>query len=92
MTMHKPLHSRDDVDRQYVSRKDGGKGHTSIEKSVDASIQRLKEYIEKHEGGLITAIKNFTENPMANMMSITRKQKWEEKKLFGRFNRLINNV
>ena len=39
MTMHKALHPRDDVDRLYVSRKEGGRGLTSIEDSVDASIQ-----------------------------------------------------
>ena len=49
MTMHKALHPRDDVDRLYVSRKEGGRGLTSIEDSVDASIQRLEDYIEKHE-------------------------------------------
>ena len=26
MTMHKALHPRDDVDRLYVSRKEGGRG------------------------------------------------------------------
>ena len=39
MTMHKALHPRDDVDRLYVSRKEGGRGLASIEDSVDASIQ-----------------------------------------------------
>ena len=29
---------------------------------------------------------------MANRMTITRKQKWEEKQLYGRFKRLINNI
>ena len=38
MSMHKALHPRDDVDRLYVSRKEGGRGLTSIEDSVDASI------------------------------------------------------
>ena len=50
MTIHKSLHPRGDVDRLYVSRKEGGRGFTSIEDSVDASIQRLEDYIEKHEG------------------------------------------
>ena len=44
MTMHKALHPRDDVDRLYVSRKEGGRGLASIEDTVDASIQ---DYIEK---------------------------------------------
>ena len=92
MTMHKALHPRDDVDRLYVSRKEGGRGLASSEDSVDASIQRLKDYIQKHEGGLITATRNETENTMKNRMTITRKQKWEGKQLYGRFKRLINNI
>ena len=36
MMMHKALHPRDDVDKLYVSRKEG-RGLTSIQKSVDAS-------------------------------------------------------
>ena len=56
MTMHKALHPRDDNDRIYVSRKEGGRGLASIEDSVDASIQRLEDYLGKNEGGLIIAI------------------------------------
>ena len=52
MAMHKALHPRDDVDRVYVSRKEGGRGLTSIEDSVNASIQGLEDNIEKCEGGL----------------------------------------
>ena len=48
MTMNKALYPREDVDRLNVSRKEGGRGLTSIEDSVDASIQRLEESIEKH--------------------------------------------
>ena len=40
MTMHKALHPRDDVDRLYVSRKEGGRGLASIEDSVNTSIHR----------------------------------------------------
>ena len=36
MTMHKALHLRDDVDRVYVSRKEGGRRLACIEDSVDA--------------------------------------------------------
>ena len=62
MTMHKALHPRDDGDRLYVPKKEGGRGLASIEDSVDTSIQRLEDYIEKHERGLITAIRNITDN------------------------------
>ena len=61
---------------------------TDIEDSVDASIQRL----EKHEGGLITTIRNNTDNTRDNGMTKTRKQKLKGKELYGRFRRLINNI
>ena len=43
------------TDYMYQEKK-GGRGFASIEDSVDASIQRLEDNIENHEGGLITAI------------------------------------
>ena len=92
MTMHKALHPRDDVDRLYVSRKEGGRGLASIEETVDASIQRLEDYIEKHERGLITTIRVDTDNAINERMTTTRKQKWDEKQRYGRFTRLINNI
>ena len=91
MTMHKALHPRDDVDRLYVSRKERGRGLASIEDTVDASIQRLEDNIEKHEQGLITTIRNDTDNTIDEIMITTRKNKWEGK-LYGRFKRLINNI
>ena len=90
MTMHKTLHPRDDVDRLYVSRKEGGRGLASIEDTVDASIQRLEDYIEKHERGLITTIRNDTNNTIDERVTTTRKQKWEGKQLYDCFKRLIN--
>ena len=92
MTMHKALHPRDDVDRLYVSRKEGGRGLDSIEDTVDASIQRLEDYIEKHERGLIKTIRNDMDNTIDERMTTTRKQKWEGKQLYGHFKRLINNI
>ena len=79
--MSKALHPRDNVDRLYASRKEGGTGLASIEDSVDASIQRLEDNIEKHERGLIAAIRNDTDHTIDDRMRTTRKQKWEEKQL-----------
>ena len=90
MTMHKALHPRDDVDRLYVSRKEGGRGFASIENSVDA-LKRLKDYKEKHKG-LITAIRNETCHKMDDRMMLPKKQKWEEKRLYGGFKRAVNNI
>ena len=81
MTMYMALHPRDDVNRLYVSRKEWGGRLASTEDSVDASIQQVEDYIEKHGGGLITAI-----------MTKNKKQKWKEKQLYDRFKRLTNNI
>ena len=64
MTIRKALPPRDDVDRLCVSRKKGRRGLPAL-KTVDASIIRLENYIEKQEGGLIIATKNNTDNASA---------------------------
>ena len=74
VTMHKALHSRDDADTLYISRKEEGRGLAKVEDSVDASIQRLEDYIEKYEQGLITAIRKDTDNTTDDRMIITRKK------------------
>ena len=73
MTMHKALHPRDDVDRLYVPRKEERRGLARIKDNVDTSIQRLEDYTEKHERGLITAIRNNTDNTIDNRMTKTKK-------------------
>ena len=85
MTIHKVLHPRDNDDRLYVSRKEGGRELASIEDTVDTSIQRLEDYIEKHERGLTTAIRNDTDNTIDERVTTIRKEKREGKHLYGRF-------
>ena len=92
MTMHKALHPRSNVDRLYVSRKEGGGRLTCIEDSVGASIQWKEDCIQKWGGRLITATRNNTDNMSTNRLIITRKQKSEEKQLCGRFKWLIINI
>ena len=45
--MHKALHPRDEVDRLYMTMREGGKWLASIEDSVDTSMQRLEGCIQK---------------------------------------------
>ena len=75
MTIHKALHPWDDVERLYISRKEGGRRFASIDYSVAASIQRLENYLEKHVGGLTTTTRNDIDNMKTNRITITRKQK-----------------
>ena len=55
-------------------------------------IQRLEDNVGKHEGGLITAIRNDTDNTMDNRMTITTNKNEKKTQLYGRFKRLINNI
>ena len=91
MTMHKASHPRDDVDRLYVSRKEGCRRLTNIEDSVDLSIQCFQVCIEKHEG-LITVTRNDNDNTKTKRMTITRKEKLEEKQLYWFFGQLLSNI
>ena len=64
----------------------------TIKDSVDASMQRYDDYMEQHERGLITAIKNNTCKTIMNRMAKTREKNGEKKQFYGGFNRLINNI
>ena len=86
------IHPREDVDRLYVSRKEGESRLASYEDSVVATIRRLDDSIEKYEQRPITATRNDTYNTKFNRMTITRKQEWEEKQLYRRFKRLMTNI
>ena len=44
--MHKALHSKDDIDIFYISRKEGGSGLASIEEGVDTT-QWFEKYAKK---------------------------------------------
>ena len=80
MKIPKALHIRDDdVDRLYVSRKEGRRGLVSIQDSVSASIQRLEDYMKKRGGRLITVTRNNTDNISINRTKILRKQTWGKK-------------
>ena len=56
------------------------------------SIQGFEDYIEKRGGRLITATKNNTDDTRTSGTTITRKQQWEEKQLYGRFKRLTSDI
>ena len=50
---------------------------SSNEDRVDASLQRLEDYIHKCGERLIKAIKNNTDNTIINKTGINRKEKWK---------------
>ena len=65
-----------------------GRGLAIIEDSVDAWKQWLEDNLEKRW----KATKNNTDNTRINRTKRTRKQKWEEIQLYGRFKRLTSDI
>ena len=49
MTMHKALHPKGNVDRIYLSRKEGGRGLISIEDTTRTAILGRQKYIQESE-------------------------------------------
>ena len=93
MPMHEALHLRDEINRLYVSRKEGGRIISSIENCIDVSIQGLENYIKKSNERLITAAHNGISNIRPDRkMTKTRKQKWEEKHIYGYFKRPTGKI
>ena len=62
MSMYKAYHLRDDIDRLYVTRKEGGRGLESIDDCVDGTVQGLKEFINSRKERLVTATSNRNKN------------------------------
>ena len=52
-TIYVALHPRSDVDRLYISRKEGGRGLISIEDCVELSIRGLEVYVHGSEERLM---------------------------------------
>ena len=72
--IHKALHSRDDIDRLYVSKKEGRRGPASIEDRVDLSIRELEDNIKKSKERLIMATRNSTDDIKINRTTIVWKK------------------
>ena len=84
------LYSINDVERLNVSRKEREGGFTGIE---DTPIQRLEDYIKKKcRDGLMTEIRNSSDDTSINRTKITRKQKWEEKQIYTHFKRKTSEI
>ena len=72
-----------------------GKGRclSSIEDCVDISIQGLDAYIKKHKERLIKAANNNSGNVITEIKTTkTKKQKCEEKQLYGYFEQRTGEI
>ena len=79
--MHKVLYPRDDKDRQYVTRKEGGGGFTSIEDSIDVLMWGLEDYIKKSK-------KDLLQQPLA---ALTTQRQTEQQQKLRNQNKKTNN-
>ena len=75
-----------------MTRKEGGRGLTSIEDSADTSIRRRKDYIKRTKKDLLQQPKTTQVTEGSTEITPTRKQKWEEKQLYGYFKRQTREI
>jgi hypothetical protein len=47
LTMYKTHHPRSKIDRQYIKRKDGGRGLVKVEVAYKAEIINISKYLNK---------------------------------------------
>ena len=96
--MHKAFHPRDDVDRIYVGRNDGGRKLIFIEECVDNVVLRLRGYVEKSKENLLSAANDWHEeseetvDDLKKRRAAERQEKWKEKQMHGLFIRQTKDI
>ena len=94
LTIHKGLHPKSDVDRLYVSRKEGGRGLVSCESTIRSEENNLGWYLKNSNENLLQGLKHvrilnykesvskkdFKKSPNEN-----RVENWKEKQMYGQF-------
>ena len=91
MMMDGALHPRANTSRLYVSRKDGGRGFTSVEDAVDQSILGLENYASKSTETLLSPVTVTEEFGLESTDHFKkrnqkeRKDEWSQKVMHGHF-------
>ena len=89
MTMYGAFHSKSDLDRLYIKRKEGGRGLMSVERCVREEQNSLGFYVN-NSGEVDTAETINTEDTVTSgefkkQEAQELKQNWREKKIHGQF-------
>lgn len=96
MTINRALHPRADVDRLYVSRREGGRGMVSIEECVRIEECSMSDYIKRTctdgDTTLNTFLKDKTALEIKNDKSVERTDGWKEKALHGQYIRKVEDM
>ena len=100
-TIYGALHPKSDVDRLYISRKEGkegGRGLISIEDCVQLAIRSLEAYVHGSEKRLIQTARGDKIDGLEAVSVLKRSKKekrledWEEKVLYGQYLRQTKEV
>ena len=97
-TIYGALHSKSDVDRLYIPRKEGGRGLISIEDCVELAMKGLEVYVSRSEERLIQAARGdkIVGLEAASVLKRSKKEKrledWEEKVLHAQYLRQTKEV
>ena len=97
MTMQKALHPKSNVDRLYLPKKEGGRGHSSIEDATRTAMLELQKCIQESEEKLISAARKLEQvSESAKELKSRRAKKcrrnWIDKVMHGQFLRQTEAV
>ena len=98
--MHKLHHTKDDVHRLYIKRKEGGRGLSNTDECVEDTIAGLHHYVQNsQERFIFAAWRSLGEQQVTEPPKVTkqrrqtkRKQDWKNKRLHDQFIRDTEDV
>ena len=100
--MHNALHSKSNIDRLYIPRKECGRGLQGVNETVKVTNLGLENYLKESKERLLTAARSVDIDliePIRKTLIEAKKQKkkertisWEEKMLHGQFVRQTKEV
>ena len=102
MTMHNAPHTKSNVERLYIPRKEGGRGLQGVEETVNLTNLVSENYVKESGERLLTASRSVDIDLIVPILETTievKKRKkeektisWEEKILHGQFVRQTKEV
>jgi len=79
-TIHGQHQPKEDVDRLYVPRKQGGRGLMQLEAAHAVEITKLVEYVDRKEDSLIQVVRTHQHNSNSAVLQTARCLKTEVQK------------
>ena len=91
LTMYKGFHPKCDVDRLYVSRKEGGRGLVSCESTIISEENNRGSYIKNSNENLLQGVKqvrilkfkeSVSKKDFNKLLNEKRVENWKEKQMY----------